>query len=74
MFYYYYLGNLITCVSFLYAAKRSLPQLRQMYFKMRERVLLKPHAGMGFDTDAYEELLKEEVGTNMTMSDVQEPK
>ena len=41
---------------------------------MREKVLLKPHAGMGFDTAAFEEFLKEEVGTDMRMSDVREPK
>ena len=61
-------------VCFLHTARSTLPQLRQMYYKMRERVLLKPHAGMGFDTDAFEELLKEEVGTTMKMSDVREPK
>ena len=59
---------------FFFAAKSTLLELRQMYYKMRERVLLKPHAGMGFDTDAFEELLKEEVGTTMKMSDVREPK
>ena len=61
-------------VFFVYPAKHSLPELRQMFFKMRERVLLKPHAGMGFDTDAFEELLKEEVGTDMRMRDIREPK
>ena len=53
-------------------AKRTLAELRQVYFKMKEEVF---SAGFGTDnTKALEDLLKETIGENMRMSDVTEPK
>eukprot|EP00731_Ephydatia_muelleri_P031640 Em0023g147a len=54
-------------------AKKSLKELRQLYFRLREKVFANPR-GMNYDTEALEELLKENFGTTMCMNDVHHPK
>ena len=53
--------------------KKSLKDLKQLYFKLREKVFANPR-GFDYDTDALEELLKENFGTTMCMNDVTHPK
>ena len=59
------LGNAISI------ANKSLAELRQVYFKMKEEIF----SGFSRDnTKALEDLLKETMGENMRMSDVDQPK
>ena len=60
-------------ISFLTAGK-SLLEIRQLYFKMREEVFSSPRAGFAFNTKALEKLLQDELGTEMCMGDVKRPK
>lgn len=55
-------------------AKKSLQEIRQVYFKLRNRVFAKTRMGVSFDTQQLEELLQQTFGTKMTMSDVTHPK
>ncbi len=52
----------------------SLRYLRNLYFRLKEEVFSKGRVGFCYDTNKLEELLKEEFGTEMKMSDIQHPK
>ena len=53
----------------------SLQHLRQLYFKLKEQVFAQSRmGGYACNTRALEQLLKEELGTELTMSDVSHPK
>lgn len=54
-------------------AKRSLPQLRQLYFRMKDKVFKNERLGFSYNTDALEEILQEEFG-EITMSEVEFPR
>ena len=58
----------------LLTAGKSLLEIRQWYFKMKEEVFSSPRAGLPFNTRALEKLLQDELGTEMCMSDVKQPK
>ena len=55
-------------------AKKSLAQLRQLYFKMKDKVFGSDRLGFAYNTDALEKLLKQEFGTSMKLSDVNFPR
>ena len=55
-------------------AKKSLRELRQMYLKLKDEVFASPKFGVAFNTEALEHLLKDALGTKMTMRDVTHPK
>ena len=59
---------------FILSAKKSLAQLRQLYFKMKDKVFGNDRFGFGYDTEALEQILKDEFGSTMTLSDVDFPK
>jgi len=50
------------------AARRSLAQMRQLYFKMKDTVFKNERLGFSYDTDALEAILQEEFG-ELRMSD-----
>ena len=52
----------------LHAAKRSLAQMRQLYFKMKDKVFKNERLGFSYNTDALEAILQEEFG-ELKMSD-----
>ena len=58
----------------IYVAKKSLSELRQLYFKMKDRVFSKGHFGMDYSTTELECILKEELGAYWKLSDVKFPK
>ena len=58
----------------LLTAGKSLLEIRQLYFKMKEEVFSSPRAGLPFNTKALEKLLQDELGTEMCMGDVKQPK
>ena len=60
-------------ISFLTAGK-SLHEIRQLYFKIKEEMFSSPRAGLAFNTKALEKLLQDELGTEMCMGDVKRPK
>lgn len=64
----------ITFSTLFYSAKKSLFELRQLYFRMKDEVFAHDRLGFAYNTDALETILKEEFGTHMTMADVQSPK
>jgi len=62
-------------VAMLLVYKRtSLSYIRDLYFRLKEEVFSKGRVGFCYDTKRLEELLIEEFGTEMKMSDVQHPK
>lgn len=58
----------------LLAAKKSLAELRQLYFRMKEKVFGSDRFGFAYNTENLEELLKDVFGTTMTMADEELPK
>lgn len=54
--------------------RKPLSQLRKMFFKLKEEVFSKGRVGICYDTAKLEEMLKEVLGTNVRMGDVQHPK
>ena len=57
----------------LCTAKKSLQEIRQAYFKVKNRVFAKARFGVVFSAQAMEEILKEMLG-DIRMFDVQKPK
>ena len=57
-----------------HAAKKSLKDLQQLCFKLKEDVFIKPRAGVAFNTKAMEKMIVDEFGYDMTMSDIKRPK
>lgn len=55
-------------------AKKTLPELRQLYFKLKEQIFASPRFGFAYNTEALESLLKETLGSEIRMCDVKEPK
>ena len=55
-------------------AKKSLQELRQLYFKLKDQVFARDRMGFAYNTDALESILKEEFGEDMVMSDCQFPR
>ena len=60
----------------LIIGKKTLAELRQFYFKLKEDVFSSQGIGGlgGFNTEELERILKEVLGTEMRMSDIKEPK
>lgn len=58
----------------LHTANKSLAELRQLYFKMKDRVFGSDRFGFAYNTEALEKLLKEEFGTSMRLGSVTTPK
>lgn len=63
----------IVALALVYANK-SLAELRQLYFKMKDRVFGSDRFGFAYNTEALENLLKEEFGTSMRLGSVTTPK
>lgn len=55
-------------------ANKSLAELRQLYFKMKDQVFGTDRFGFAYNTAALEKLLKEEFGTSMRLGDVTTPR
>ena len=56
-------------------AKKSLQQLKQLYFEMKEDVFSSGNKyGYGFDTRKMEEVLQRNFDPEMRMSSISEPK
>ena len=58
----------------LVLAKKTLPEMRQLYFKLKEQIFASPRFGFAYNTEALESLLKETLGSEIRMCDVREPK
>ncbi|XP_019852623.1 PREDICTED: 85/88 kDa calcium-independent phospholipase A2-like isoform X2 [Amphimedon queenslandica] len=54
--------------------KKTLAELRQVYFKLKEDIFSKTGFGIGYNTEALELILKENFDSNIRMSDIKEPK
>ena len=60
---------------FSFAGGKSLHQLRQLFFRMKDEIFAKGLIpGTGYDTIALEKILQEELGANTRMSDVRYPR
>lgn len=57
-----------------FAGKKSLKELQQMCFKLKDEVFSKPRAGFAFNTKAMEKMILDQFGEHMTMNDVKRPK
>ena len=72
-----YVTNTAIIIDHLYAttAKKSLQQLKQLYFEMKEDVFSSGNKyGYGFDTRKMEQVLQRHFDPEMRMSSVTEPK
>ena len=52
---------------FSLSAKKSLWEIRQLYYRLKDDVFASPRLGMAYNTSALEKLLVELFGTDMTM-------
>ena len=57
-----------------FTAKKSLAEIRQLYFKLKDKVFAHDRMGFAYDTDAFESIVKEEFGEDALMSDCQFPR
>ena len=64
----------IQYITYTLTAKKNLSELRQLYFKLRDRVFSASRMGIGYNTESFEQVLKEEFGTVALMSDETHPK
>lgn len=53
---------------------KSIAQLRQLYFRMKDEIFSHPRGGVTFDTDALEKILKEELTDYKCMDDESYPR
>ena len=69
-------GILLECLSnLILAAKKSISQLRQLYFKMKDEIFGKVrHGGMSFNTAGLEKIFKEEFTEHICMDDERYPR
>ena len=56
------------------AAKKSLSDLRQLYFRLKDEVFANPRGGFAYNTKALQKILQEILGTEKCMCDVTQPK
>ena len=71
----YFIHNISSCQTCsLISAKKNLSQLRQLYFKLKDRVFSQGRLGIAYNTASLDEVLKEEFGTEAIMTDVRHPK
>ena len=59
---------------FFTAGKKSLREIFQLYFRMKDKIFSKPRIGFGFNTDVLEEILQECLDLDVKMTDVTHPK
>ena len=59
---------------FLSTAKKSVKELRQLCFRMKDEVFANPTLGVVFDSEALEKMLIDALGTDMKMGEVKHPK
>ena len=56
-----------------YVGGKSLSELRQLYFRIKDEIFAKGRYGFGWDSDAYEELLQQYLDPKMKLMDVKHP-
>ena len=61
-------------IFFSTAGKKSLREIFQLYFRMKDKIFSKPRIGFGFNTDVLEEILQECLDPDVKMTDVTHPK
>ena len=61
-------------IVYSFTAKKSLAEIRQMYFKLKDEVFARDRMGFAYNTDALESILKEGLGEDTLMSDCQFPR
>lgn len=54
--------------------KKSLHEIFQLYFMMKDRIFSKSRLGFGFNTEALEEILQDYLDPDIKMTDVTHPK
>ena len=65
----------LSLLSPLSQAKRTLPELRKLYFELKDEIFATAsHSGYNCDTGKLEQLLKKYLGDTMKLSDVDHPK
>ena len=62
-------------VNFLFiVAKKTVKEVRKIYFRLKEEVFSSPRAGFAYNTAALEKLLQETLGSRTQMNSVSSPK
>ena len=59
---------------FFFPAKKSVSEVRQLYFKMKDEIFGKVRGGMTFNTVGLENILKQEFTEHICMDDVTYPR
>ena len=70
---YNILHNYVGCC-LLCPGKKSLREIFQLYFMMKDRIFSKSRIGFGFNTEVLEEILQEYLDPDIKMTDVTHPK
>ena len=58
----------------MHAGGKSLSELRQLYFRIKDEIFAKGRYGFGWDSDAYEAILQEYLDPNIMLTDVKYPR
>lgn len=62
-------------IVFVFLANKSISQLRQLYFRMKDEIFGQTrHGGVSYNTDGLERVLKEEFKEHLCMDDVTYPR
>ena len=57
-----------------FAGGKSLRELRQLYFRIKDEIFAKGRYGFGWDSDAYEEILQQYLDPKIKLMDVTHPR
>ena len=55
-------------------AGKTVKELRQLFFRMKDEVFANPKFGVVFNSEALEKMLKDAIGPTKRMSEIKHPK
>lgn len=58
----------------LFAGKKSLQELRQLYFGLKDKVITRNQSGFGFNSEALQDIIVDYIGRDIRMCEIQHPK
>ena len=64
----------LTTVIFLYAAKKTLRELRKLFFMLKDKVFANARLGFAYNSSVLDDILQGTFGTDMCMNEVIKPR
>ncbi len=68
------MGTRLNLLLSIVAAGKTLSEMRQIYFRVKDEIYAHPRAGFAFNTKGLERILLEVLGDTSCMNDVKTPK